>query len=566
MIRLAAFAQVLSSISLMFSCTVAQAAELNFNQQEFQLPLGTENLVVADLNGDGLLELLAVVENGLQIYFQTESGFDFDSDNSIEFPGQSIGWDLSTQHGTTGSTAIIALIDGKEILAWSVEDQKLLAPQTIKSNLNGYLSKGVNRLHFSRDINADNIDDLLIPGVGVINLHISNGRDPSGNYDYQASLSVSSELRMRTNLNEGSLERRTGQSIRIPMMELRDVNSDGYDDLVSRTEEELKVFIANANAAAYFPNEASYSLNILEIEERLGEFDIDNLDFSNLTGLLALTHEEILDDVDGDGIDDLLLREGGKVSLFAGSEQGMNFSQPRQVLRSGGNVLSTFLQDENEDGLKDLWLWRVESISVGDIFVWLALSGSIAIEAFIYPNDGERFARRPSRKVTIDLKFPSVISLTSTFRDIARELDDARLEEETFSSLASLDDNIEQQDLILMAGNQIQIFLNSIQPEIVLDNDSVSDSVLFLGALDYSRERDNYEFNIRDVIENIAIRGNRHLEAIAERTADSVIELSQGVVSGDIIPVALNKDDLDDVIIFTETSSSHIRGLLLLSN
>ena len=73
------------------------------------------------------------MENGLQIYFQTESGFDFDSNNSIEFPGQSIGWDLSTQHGATGSTAIIALIDGKEILAWSVEDQKLLAPQTINA-------------------------------------------------------------------------------------------------------------------------------------------------------------------------------------------------------------------------------------------------------------------------------------------------------------------------------------------------------------------------------------------------------------------------------------------------
>jgi hypothetical protein len=564
MIRSETFIQVFSSISLMLVCTVAQTAELNFNQQEFQLPLETENLVVADLNGDGLLELIAVVEKGLHIYFQTENGFDFDSNNSIEFPGQSIGWDLSTQYGATGSTAIIALIDGKEVLVWSVEDQTLLAPQTIKSNLNGYLSKGVNRLHFSRDINADGIDDFLIPGAGVINLHISNERDASGVYDYQASLSVRSELRIRTNLNEGSLERRTGQSIRIPMMELKDVNSDGYDDLVSRTEEELKVFIANPNAAAYFPNEASYSLNILEIEERLGEFDIDNLDFSNLTGLLALTHEEILEDVDGDGIDDLLLREGGKVSLFGGSELGMNFAEPRQVLRSGGNVLGTFLQDENEDGLKDLWLWRVESISVGDIFVWLALSGSIAIEAFIYPNDGERFARRPSRKVTIDLKFPSVISLTSTFRNIERELDDARLEEETISSLASLDDNIDQQDLILMAGNQIQFFLNSIQPQDVLDNDSDSD--LFLGALDYSRERDNYEFNIRDVIENIAIGGNRHLDAVAERTADSVIELSQSVMSGEIIPVTLNKDDRDDVIIFTETDSSHIRGLLLLSN
>ena len=562
MIRLASITQALSGIALMISCVAAPAAELSFNRQEFKLPLDTEKLVVADLNGDGLFELLAVVEKGLQIYFQTENGFDFDSNTRIEFPGQSVGWDLSTQYGAAGSTAIIALIDGKEVLVWSSENQTLLAPQVIKSNLNGFLSKGINRLHFSRDINGDGIDDFLIPGAGVINLHISNGRASAGGYDYQAPLSVRSELRMRTNLNEDNLERRTGQSIRIPMMELRDVNGDGFDDLVSRTEEELNVFIANANAAAYFPSEASYSLNILEIEERLGEFNIEDLDFSNLTGLLALTHEEILEDVDGDGIDDLLLREGGKVSLFMGSDQGMNFAQPRQVLRSGGNVLGTFLQDENEDGLKDLWLWRVESISVGDIFVWLALSGSIAIEAFIYPNDGERFARRPSRKVTIDLKFPSVISLTSTFRDIERELDEARSTEETFSSLASLDEHTEQQDLIVMVRNQVQFFLNSIQAEDVPDNEADS----FLGALDYSRERDNYEFNIRDVIENIVIGGNRHLDAVAGRTADSTIELSQNVVNGELIPVTLNKDDRDDVIIFTETDSSHIRGLLLLSN
>ena len=562
MICLAWAVQALSRISLMLVGTIASAAELDFNQQEFTLPLEMKKLVVADLNGDGLLELLGVVENGLQIYFQTESGFDFDSDNSIEFPGQSIGWDLSTQYGLNGSTSIIALVDGKEVLAWSVEDQTLLAPQTIKSNLNGFLSKGVNRLHFSRDINGDGIDDFLIPSAGVINLHISNRRTASGDFDYQAPLSVRSELRMRTNLNEDRLERRTGQSIRIPMMELRDVNSDGFDDLISRTEEELKVFIANTNATSYFPNEASYFLDILEIEERLGEFDIDNLDFSNLTGLLALTHEEILDDLDGDGIDDLLLREGGKVSLFMGSEMGMNFTQPRQVLRSGGNVLGTFLQDENEDGLKDLWLWRVESISVGDIFVWLAFSGSIAVEAFIYPNDGERFARRPSRKVTIDLKFPSVISLSSTFREIGRGLEDVRLKKETVSSLASLDENTDQQDLILIVNDQIQFFLNSIQLEDVPDNGSD----LFLGALDYSRARDNYEFNIRDVIEKIAIEGNSYLDKVAGRTADFTIELRQGGVSGDIIPVTLNKDEADDVIIFTETDSSHIQGLLLLSN
>lgn len=538
------------------------AAEINFKQQEFQLPAETENIVVADLDGDGLHELLAVLESGLRIYFQSESGFDFEAVNAIDFPGQAIGWDLSTQYGPPGGTAIIALVDGREVLAWTVEEKAVLAPVTVYSNLNGFLSKGVHRLHFSRDINGDSIDDFLIPGAGVINLHISSGIAGDGSFEYQPPLSVRSELRMRTNIDETNLDRRIGQSVRIPMMELRDVNGDGFDDLISRTEEELKVFIANPGAAAYFPSEANYFLDILEIEERLGEFDIDSLDFSNLTGILALTHEEILEDVDGDGIDDLLLREGGKVSLFGGTANGMDFTQPRQVLRSGGNVLSTFLQDENEDGLKDLWLWRVENISVGDIFVWLALSGSIAVEAFIYPNDGERFARRPSRKVTIDLKFPSVISLTSTFRDIEREISAAETEDASVSSLANLDDDMSLQDLILLRGRQLDFFLNSIEPE-----DPVEDeSELFLGALNYSRERDNYEFNIRDVIENISIGGNRHVQVASDRTVDSSIELDQGTVAGAIIPLKLNADEREDVIIFTESEASQIRGLLLLSD
>ena len=102
----------------------------------------------------------------------------------------------------------------------------------------------------------------------------------------------------------------------------------------------------------------------------------------------------------------------------------------------------------------------------------------------------------------------------------------------------------------------------SIQPEEETDNESE----LFLSALDYSRERDNYEFNIRDVLENVSIGGNRYVDTVAGRTADSAIELNQSVVLGDIIPVTLNGDERDDLIIFTESDSSHIRGLLILSN
>ena len=540
-------------ISVAGFCLSASAADLEYRSQPFWFPSESENLIVADTNADGLSELITVLDGRIRIYFQSEDGFDFESGfDEIELPGQAVGWDVSSAYSKSDSASIIALIDGSEVLVWHIEGHRILDSQTIKSGLPGFLSKGINRLYFSRDINGDGNDDLIIPGAGVLNLFVSDG-----NKGYQEALSVQSDFRIRTNLNASRLERRTGQAIRIPMMELRDVNNDGFDDLVSRTDERLDVFIADELGERYFPVSPSYSVSITDIEERLGEFDIDSLDFSNLTGVLALTHEEILEDVSGDGIDDLLLREGGKVSLFVGSEGGMDLQNPRQVLRSGGNVLSTFLYDEDEDGLKDLWLWRVEPISVADIFVWLALSGSVSIEAFVYPNDGERFARRPTRKITVELKFPSVIRLVNSVRNIANEAQDRDSGETTATNTANLDADREHEDLLVLVHDQLKIFLNSIEP--------ADDSEEFLGALNYNRQRDNYEINIREILDNVSIGGNPHLDLMENRIADLSIDIGVDATTGDIIPALLNRDALDDIFVFTEYDGSHIRGILLLS-
>ena len=544
---------MLNLILLLMANEALAASSLDYRSQPFVLPADSENLIVADTNGDGLRELITLIDRSIRIYFQDERGFDFDSGyQDIQLPGSAVGWDISTNYGQHGHASIIALIDGHEVLAWHIEGDTINLPESIITGLPGFLSSGVNRLHFSRDINGDSLEDLIIPGTGNLHLYIANG-----NGGYESGLSINSESRLRTELS-GELERRTGQAIRIPVMELRDVNSDGADDLISRTEERLEVFIASQAASAYFPMAPSYSLDIEEIEERLGEFDIDNLDFSNLTGLLALTHEEILDDVDGDGIDDLLLREGGKVSLFGGTAHGMELTQPRQVLRSGGNVLSTFLYDENEDGLKDLWLWRVEPISVGDIFIWLALSGSIAIEAFIYPNEGERFSRRPARKLTVELQFPSVIRLATSFQELADEARKVQSIDLTPTNTANVDNNLESEDLLVLVNNQVQIFFNRIESE--------DSSTPFLGGLGYSRGKDDYTINIRNVIENISITENSRLKGVDGVPADLSIELGTVVKNGDIIPALVNADSVDDIFVFTQHDNNNIQGILLLSN
>ncbi len=288
---------------LLFS---AAAIAADYRQQRFELPADTESLVVADVNADGFRDLITVIDNRLRVYLHrtggdnpasNDSGFNFESgfvDIPLESPA--VGWDISSGYSTDGSAAIITLLDGREARAWPIAGQQLQEPVTLAVNLPGFLMRGVNRLRFSQDVNGDGLEDLVVPGAGVLHILI---RSNSG--DYQAPLRVQSEMQLRTSLSNNRFNRSAGQAVRIPRLELRDVNSDGSNDLISRTDESLNVFLANSDNN-YFPSVPSYSLDIAEIEERLGEFDVDNLDFSNLTGVLALTHEEILEDVDNDGI------------------------------------------------------------------------------------------------------------------------------------------------------------------------------------------------------------------------------------------------------------------------
>ncbi|MCY4264527.1 MAG: VCBS repeat-containing protein, partial [Gammaproteobacteria bacterium] len=540
--------QQLALILLLTASTIVMAAEPAFDQQSFSLPANAVQLIVADTNDDNLQDLISVSDQTLRIYFQNVDGFDFQNQFAeLTFKHKAVGWDLSRGYGN--GIAIVALLDGNLAQAWHITDGKFSEPEVIQSGLPGFITKGVNRLHFSRDINNDGLEDLVIPGAGVINLliKIADG-------SYQPPLGISSEMRLRTEIDINRFNRSSGQSVRIPVIELRDVNGDSANDLISRTAERLDVFIANPGGSPYLPRRPSYSLNIAAVEDRLGEFDIDNLDFSNLTGVLALTHEEILDDVNGDGIDDLLLREGGKVSLFRGNSRGMDLETPQQVLRSGGNVLSTFLHDEDGDGLKDLWLWRVEAISVGDIFVWMALSGSIGIEAFVYPNQGEGFSRRPTRKITVELRFPSVIRLASAYEDLSDEVEILENAAGPLTTTAILDDNLDSIELLALVDDQVQIFFDAVRSE--------PEQAEFLGALGYTRQRDNYTIDIREIIENASVDNAKVLEQVDGRQPDLTLTINDTVSAGDLFATRLNNDNVDDVFVFTHYDASQRRGVL----
>ncbi len=559
--------RLLNTASLLFlgalaSQSVGQTSSAsleNYQRHDFSLPGDIERLLIVDANQDGLADILSITQTSIGLYFQSNAdGFNFSQPStSVTFAGRSIGWDLSENYeDNDGVTrfSLLALIDGNRVLQWPIVEEQFAEPIELLNGLNGFSGSGINRLRFSQDLNNDRREDLIIPNAGTLQLFI---RDDDN--QYQTPISVLSDMRNFTTLFiQDSLERDVGQTVSIPSIELRDVNNDGRPDLISETDERFDVSLANANGD-YFPQMPSYTVDRVEIRERLGNFDFDQLDFANLTGILALTHEELLQDVNGDNIDDFVLREGGKVSLFAGTPSGMDFSQPKQVLRSGGNVLTVFLHDEDGDGRKDLWLWRVEPISVGDLFLWLAISGSISVEAFVYRNEGETFARRPARQVTVALKFPSAVRMLSSVIDIREQADNVREQTHIPTLVANVSGIGNAQDLLVLLDQQVQVFHNSITPEPELAEDR------FLASLNYSQNRDNYEIDIRRIIDEFEIELNSGLREVQGRSADQSLALEYSLRNGDLMSAALNADALDDLFIFYERGEDSITGTLLLS-
>jgi hypothetical protein len=528
------------------------AAELIFKEQSFQLPRNVEGITATDFNGDDSAELIIEFASSLRIFFANNTQYDFEK-NFFEIPvlsenQQSAAWDIS--HDADNNPAIVILNSKGQLNCWAFNGTRF-NEELILTSEPPTIPRGLNKLNFVIDANGDEYNDYAIPQFGGIGIFISNPQE-----QFTDPISVNSAIEVNTLLYSNNPLRDLGQKIKIPELQLRDVNADNELDLIIDTKDRLEVYIFDSSRKT-FRSIPSYFIDRNEIEDRLGEFDIENVDFSNLTGVLALTHEEILEDINGDGIEDLLLREAGKVSIFEGFSKGLKLDTPIQILRSGGNVLATFLYDENNDGYKDLWLWRVEPISVGDIFVWLALSGSINLEAFVYRNQNGNFARRPARKVTVSLKFPPVTRLASSFsqaRESIRNTAD-RYTEQTLR--INRNSNQFTDDLAHYTGEKINIFFNNLEKE--------NRDADFLSSVGYTPERDSYEIDLRSVIDGIKNQKDPLLKNTLGKKADIVVQLDSFWQNAKIFALRLNSDSNDDFILLNAVSDQWIDGILLLS-
>lgn len=573
-----------------------QKAEFNYDALPFTLTNIKEHIIPIDMDGDGLKDLLCSKDSSISIYFQQKEGnsqgnFNFSKpDISIELPGDSVGWDVdyasAKQSGDTGKR-LVAIVERTSVMAWSIQNRILSDPAILLEDLPGYLPKGAYPLRFIRDVNADGLTDIILPGNGKLHIYLQDEKGTyKGNIYINTNMGISGVI-----TTSSKIKQKVGQSITIPAMTIRDVNNDGRNDVISKVDKITEVFLGKTDGS--FPSEPSYRIDLDSMASPPIKFNWDTFDFSNIFSAISTGPQQYLQDLDGDKIEDLLLLDNGKITVYSGTSTGMDLEKPRQILKSSGNVLFAFVavtQDkdknksikdaiitfvkENQDETrpKDLILIRLQDLSVGDIFTWLVFSKDLDIDFFIYKNQGKAFEKRPGRKITLTMKLPSALKLYNYMNDM-------EYSESNSPNIKIVRANISKtqpsKDRLLLRDNIIQGF--QIQDDIQVDQlggNQFNEIIKLFDRLGFTIKEDHYIMDVDKMMKNLPELGNFELLAVKDEEPEFTIDITPYLnntirditsVEQGISAVDLNGDNLDDIFLFTDRDETSVSGTLFLS-
>ena len=357
---------------------------------------------------------------------------------------------------------------------------------------------------------------------------------------------------------DGDLSSRVGQSVRFPLFSLRDLDGNGRADLLSETNDRVAGWLAGADGT--FPTAPSFSFDLAAVRAQLGPNDWESLDYSNLTASMAKTAQVILGDVNGDRSEDAVLRAGGKVSLFLMNKAGFDAARPDQVLKSSGNVFFASLDDEDGDGRADLWLVRIEAVTMGDLFLWLIASGKIDFDIFIYRNSGGRFASRPSRRITVTARFASLLSIFDQFKALS-----SKEEPGTVTRAGDLAGSGVSCDLMVIEDGHLEAYLNRALNSKTDREKRKNVLRLVLDQCGYARDKDRYDLDLTDIAAFLAQFEGEQPARPKGQKPDLEMVLAGAPTRPGVTLVDLNGDGRDDLILVYESRPGRLRGAVLLS-
>ena len=364
---------------------------------------------LADLNGDGRLDLLVVVLRGLppeeervaRVYLQTaEGGFGEKPSYVRAIPKWSSVYDLADiRPESPGEELVLLRPGGLTILSLAAE----IAPRW-DLDVSGPTTTGVGAdergfEYFKLVHEGFGPEPLLfVQQIGQLTL-----LEPDGNVRAQMKIPRRANYFIMPTGGLISVESNFQIFLDVPKLLLGDINGDGRKDIAVATRHELHTYFQKEDGD--FPYEANrkQALNLITKDD-------------HVRGSGGVTAD--VGDVDGDGRIDLILSyaKGGFSNAetityyYRNQGGGWEIGQPDQTLKSGASLASNALVDLDRNGQMELVRLELD-FSLFEL-IEILLSREFDVELSVYEAEGTKgFRARPSRKKKLDIPFS-----TSTFR------------------------------------------------------------------------------------------------------------------------------------------------------
>lgn len=394
-----------------------QAQTGPFVETRLEVPRRGVVLALRDMTGDGAQELVRVDRGGIMVRRLSPTGAYEPNGALLPWPGPTVGWDLADLEGE-GRFDLVMVSDGRTVErlrflpggSWG-EPEALFTTGT-------YLPAGVARVPFARDIDDDGLNDLVLPGPGRFHIRLNRGRAGDGtSLAWSSPIEVGYEPDIDYELGDPArLSSTFGQSVRVPLFTMMDLDDDGRPDLVSEMGDRRSYHLARPEIDAL----PTWQLDLSQYKNDVSVSDIDLDDlFSAVSGVVQVQ----IVDLDGKAPRDLVIGSEGTFKVYLNAATTGPVKSPDQVLKASGNVLYSFVRDVMGDDRPDLQIVRGERVSLARLLKYLVIPGKLDFDVFTYRNEGGVFARRPTKRTTLALRVPAILTMLDDFEEISDELE-----------------------------------------------------------------------------------------------------------------------------------------------
>lgn len=420
---------------------------------------GPESTVVTLEPGSGGVCLVRSAEGGASLLVADERGLEIRPwrTSATTAPRR---FDLGTERtlaycvaGSGDSERVYLLDERRRVRTWHPSTFEVA---TVLEGAESMLPSGVFPMRFARDLDGDGDVDLAIPQASGFQLFFAgpDGFAKGPRVDHRISIDV----RIASWRDRDPAIR---QSISIRDFEVADQNGDGRPDLAFRDAESAEYFWSRQDGT--LPAEPTFTIDLEKIKSTLPKTQRGLIDTKNLLSFLDSKVNQVARDLDGDGVNDLVMQKGKTVLVYRGTRDGVSLDKAVAALPTSGNLLAVAVYDEDGDGKLDLYMLHVGDISLAEVLLWLVAKGELRIELFVYRQDPDKplsFARKPSSRRTVTLSLPSA---TTTVDLVEEETDRVRERMQRVPVVCDFDGDGADDDLaVLVDGKRIDVYPDSL--------------------------------------------------------------------------------------------------------